>query len=360
MEPLQFPTKFRSHSREDGRLRSTALDYYLKRFRGEFGSEKLGVLEQSPKRFEGWLDSLDFTTGREGRRVTQKLSPASWNRYYEVGRRIFNWAVAQGFAKANPFLKFSKRPERNKRETRISAGQEKALFEALPKLWRKRQRTEMKRRLIGAIDLGLREGEMLKVQVKHVDYQTWRVTLPPENTKGGASTDRAEAVYAMTPRVQKVLEERRSLGADRFVFGSESGAYVASFDKGWRELFKHAGLPVGRKGGLIWHDLRHEFVSHLVDEGGAIHEVKEAARHKDIRTTERYMTAKEERLKAVMAKMATRAVFSVRPLPLSQAPRGRVGQIEKGLRKNSRDAPRTVVVPSLRSPANSPDTCSLS
>ena len=111
--------------REDGRLRSTALDYYLKRLRAEFGSEKLGLLEQSPKRFETWLDSLDFTTGREGRRVTRKLSPASWNRYYEVGRRIFNWAVAQGYAKANPFLKFSKRPERNKRETRISVGQEK-------------------------------------------------------------------------------------------------------------------------------------------------------------------------------------------------------------------------------------------
>ena len=70
--------------REDGRLRSTALDYYLKRFRAAFESEKLGVLEQSPKKFEAWLESLDFTTGREGSRVTRKLSPASWNRYYEV------------------------------------------------------------------------------------------------------------------------------------------------------------------------------------------------------------------------------------------------------------------------------------
>lgn len=303
-----FVKNYVQKRREDGKLRSTSLDFYLERFRSEFGSERLGSLEQSPRRFESWLNSLDFTAGPEAKRVTQKLSPASWNRYFEVGRRIFNWAIAQDFAKANPFLKFSKRPERNKRETRISPEQERALFEALPKLWRKRQRTEMKRRLIAAMDLGLREGEMLKVQVKHVDYQTWRVTLPPENTKGGASTDRAEVVYAMTPRVQEVLKERRSLGEDRYVFGSESGAYVASFDKSWRELFRHAGLPVGRKSGLIWHDLRHEFVSHLVDEGGEIHEVKEAARHKDIRTTERYMTAKEERLKALMAKMATRGV----------------------------------------------------
>ena len=62
---------------------------------------------------------------------------------------------------------------------------------------------------------------------------------------------------------------------------------------------------VGRKGGLTWHDLRHEFVSFLVDQGGEIHEVREAARHKDIRTTERYMKAREVRLKALMSKLST-------------------------------------------------------
>jgi site-specific recombinase XerD len=66
-------------------------------------------------------------------------------------------------------------------------------------------------------------------------------------------------------------------------------------------------LSVGRKGGLTWHDLRHEFVSFLADQGGEIHEVREAARHKDIRTTERYMKAREERLKALMGKMASRS-----------------------------------------------------
>ena len=64
---------------------------------------------------------------------------------------------------------------------------------------------------------------------------------------------------------------------------------------------------MGRKRGLTWHDLRHEFVSFLVDSRAEIHEAKEAARHKDIRTTERYMKAREERLKALMGKMASRS-----------------------------------------------------
>ncbi len=106
-----------------------------------------------------------------------------------------------------------------------------------------------------------------------------------------------------------MLEARRGQfnHPERYVFGAESGAYVASFDKSWRELFRHAGLPVGRKGGLTWHDLRHEFISFLADQGGEIHEVREAARHKDIRTTERYMKAREERLKTLMGKMAMRS-----------------------------------------------------
>jgi hypothetical protein len=66
----------------------------------------------------------------------------------------------------------------------------------------------MRRRLIAAIDLGLRQGEMLKVQVKHVDFTNWKITLPPENAKGGATTDRPEFVYAMTDREREVLNER--------------------------------------------------------------------------------------------------------------------------------------------------------
>jgi integrase len=131
----------------------------------------------------------------------------------------------------------------------------------------------MYRRLVAAIDLGLREGEMLKVQIKHIDFTSWAITLPPESAKGGATTDHAETVYAMTPRVQ-MLESRQGQLNDpeRYVFGAESGVCVASFDKSWRELFRHAGLSVGRQGGLTWHDLRHEFVSFLADQGGEIHE----------------------------------------------------------------------------------------
>ena len=71
-------------------------------------------------------------------------------------------------------------------------------------------------------------------------------------------------------------------------------------------MFKLAGLSVGRRGGLVWHDLRHEYGSLLIEQGATIVEAKELMRHSDIRTTARYLKANGERLRELSAKMGQR------------------------------------------------------
>src|SRR4029077_3882697 len=80
---------------------------------------------------------------------------------------------------------------------------------------------EMRRRLYAAFDLGLRHGEIVKVQLKHIDFKPIEVTvddevrqvlsiaLPPSVTKGGKTTGETEYVYAGTDRLKKELEKRR-------------------------------------------------------------------------------------------------------------------------------------------------------
>jgi hypothetical protein len=64
---------------------------------------------------------------------------------------------------------------------------------------------EMRRRLIAAFDGGLRAGEMLRIQLHHVDWkpmivtqadgtrtQAYEITLPPTLTKGGKTTGQTE------------------------------------------------------------------------------------------------------------------------------------------------------------------------
>jgi integrase len=334
------------HVEEDG-LRSNSVDAYLDVFRAQFGEKKLTALAASPYTFETWLKDK----ARE-----KKWENATFNRYYEHGRAMFNWAQARKLVTENPFDGFDAKPENNKRDVRITPEQERALFEALDQLdappkckltrvtaemvaeiraraeageaqkaiaivfnisrplvsqivnghvHRPRRGTlgaEMRRRLIAAIDLGLRQGEMLLVQVKHIDFDTWTLHLPAAITKAAAD----QWVPVVTARVQEMLTERRALGADAFVFGREDGRFVGSFDKTWIRLFKLAGVPPGRKVGYVWHDLRHEYGSYLIEQGATIQEAKELLRHADIRTTARYLTADETRLRELAGKLAQR------------------------------------------------------
>lgn len=48
---------------------------------------------------------------------------------------------------------------------------------------------------------------------------------------------------------------------------------------------------LGRLGGRLRHDLRHECCAVVADSGGHIHEIREHARHGDIRTTQRHRSS---------------------------------------------------------------------
>jgi integrase len=339
---------------EAHKLRSDSTKAYIGVFRKQFGAEKLSALAADPLKIEIWLQES------EGER---KWTPATYMRYVQFGRGLFNWAVKRKKVAENPFAIINPKPGIKERGFRFSAEQEARLLAACelldeprksrlvkvtsalveeireraatgiaqkdiaaemnlsralvcqivngriwnPSVRRRSVAKEMRRRLIAALDTGLRQGEMLLVQVKHVDYEQWVIQLPAANTKGGATTGEDEEVEAGTERLRAVLTERRFLGPEGYVFGKENGDYVASFDKSWRRLFKLAGLPVGRKSGYVWHDARHEYGSTLVEHGATIVETKEMMRHRDIRTTARYLTANKDRKRELAAKADRRA-----------------------------------------------------
>lgn len=233
--------------------------------------------------------------------------PVNTHRWWEYGNRFFNWAKKRKrWVKENPCELVDERLIGNgkarKRNSRITEEQEAALLKVGPSLpdW-----SWMRRWFIGALDPGLRRSELLHVKRKHVDYKNWKILLPVTKSQ------EPQYAYVATPRLREVLEQRRFLDANAYVFGDDSGELVSEsmFERRWKAWFEAAGLPIGLKveGGLVWHDLRHEFVSYLLDQGVAIHEVKELARHASIETTMGYATALEGRLKESAAKMARRS-----------------------------------------------------
>ena len=115
----------------------------------------------------------------------------------------------------------------------------------------------------------------------------------PDATKGGKMTGETQCLYAATLRTSRMLEARRFQLQSRraaYIFGSEVGGYyIASFDKSWRALFTLAGLDWGRAKGLTWHTTRHEFISRVAETTKNPKDAQEAARHKRLETTQRYM-----------------------------------------------------------------------
>jgi site-specific recombinase XerD len=166
-------------------------------------------------------------------------------------------------------------------------------------------------RFYAAFDLGLRSNEMLRVQLKHVEFKPVRIdidgkarevfviALPPQNTKGGKTTGEIEHVYVGTERLKKELTARRfslKKNPEAFVFGTQDGSPVKGFRRMWRELFRLAGLDFGRAKGLVWHTTRHEFVSRHAENTGDPVLTQHLARHKDLRTTQAYFHVRNSRL----------------------------------------------------------------
>lgn len=306
----------------------------------------------------------------------------TWNRYYELLNTVFNRAIkwkTSGVSRmaVNPMAAIEKKTGTKKKfETRVEEPTEQALIAACDHLNRPQHRPhsrlltwetvntlrervaageqqsklaaeygisrglccqiikgeiwnpskyrtgtkgdEMRRRLYAAFDLGLRHGEIVKVQLKHVDFKPIKVAiegevrevlaiaLPPAVTKGGKTTGEIEYVYAGTERLKLELAKRRfalKRKPEAYVFGTEAGASVKTFKRMWRELFKLAGLDYGRAKGLTWHTIRHEFISRNIENTGDPVVTQRLARHKDGRTTQGYIHARESRVMAAVVRL---------------------------------------------------------
>ena len=183
---------------------------------------------------------------------------------------------------------------------------------------------EMRDRIIGALDTGCRRGEMMKIQNQHVDWQHRWIRILKEHSK----TEVARVIpFEPSSRLEKLLRRRTFLGSEAHVFGeATTGRYVKSFRSAWETLLLVAnGIAPTRAGsgrrvsnrqalakiGLHWHDLRHEALSRLADDGVPVHELQLLAGHANITTTQRYMNARASSLAESMRKARERRVKRV-------------------------------------------------
>jgi integrase len=356
-----FIAEWKEHYAKVHDLDFTSLTSMLRAIDKDFGTYTLEYLENASLQIERWLNEL----GRQ-----RRWADNTWNRYYQMFNSLFVRAIKwkNGTVvrmRANPMASIERRTGCKRRfRVRLEKGIEDRLFAACDRLddvppsswtkldWNKadeirrrgaagesqltiaadfnispslcceviagsvwnpatrvrRQGTMMRLRLMMALDTGVRREEMMKIQMKHIDFNPVTVTIEGQarhvlvievQSKGEKFTGEKERVYAGTERLIAALRARRDVlqnNPEAYVFGTASGFRQQHFQ--WHRLFKLAGISLGRDKGVVWHSLRHEFCSRTAENTGDPVVAQELARHKDLRTTQGYLHARRTRVLA--------------------------------------------------------------
>lgn len=243
--------------------------------------------ELTPGDVEGW----------KAQRLKQ-VAPATVNRSLAFLKTTFSRAIRDGLCEKNPLAgRRVKMLRENNHRDRILSREEEALIE--PHLARQDW-------LAVVVDLqtGLRQAEQLGLRRTDVDLTRAHIRL--KDSKGGGAV-----TIRLNPVALEAFRELLTLHQSRWVFPDSTGESPLTGSA----LFHRFTRACHRAGveGVIWHTLRHTFISRLVMLGVPLRVVQEAARHKSLNMTLRYSHLQPGTVQGALDTLA-----AAYPPPLSQ------------------------------------------
>jgi integrase len=261
---------------------STTLRSILERYMTEISSRKrsahteisrIKALLRRPlcHRTLALLSTSDLATYRDER--LRSVSPSTVIRElntisHAIDTAMRDWDV---YLHRNP-CKLVRRPSPPRgRNRRLRDDEEQRLLDAADS----GRNFYMRDLIVLAVETGMRRGELLSLDWRHIDLETQVAHLPM--TKNGESRDVPLSSRARDV-LQRLWEGQGSPSAGRALPTSESAVVQA-----WGHLCGRAGIT-----GLHFHDLRHEAVSRLFEKGLNVVEVSTISGHKELRMLSRY------------------------------------------------------------------------
>jgi integrase len=243
---------------------------------------------------------------------------ATVNRALGVLRAAINWGRFQDppVLATSPFHRFGvniKVRDETKRDRRIHRDEEQSLLAACLMKTDDRRSTgpAMHDRIIGALETCCRQGEMLRIQNRDVDWTQHQILIRAENAK---DHENRRIPFDPKGRLAPILNRRMALGPYAFVFGTHEGEFQDSFKSAWELLLlvahghpSNRPTPNGRVDreklkqiDLHWHDLRHEGACRLLADGVDIRVIQLMLGHSDIKTTQRYLNITDEEMRRAL------------------------------------------------------------
>jgi len=211
----------------------------------------------------------------------KKYSPATVRNTLELLRRIVNFGVNRHLCEALSF-KVKMPTVDNIKTEMLSADELARLLKVLDEAEDFQTAALMKL----ALFLGLRRGELLRLQWTDIDFEQGFVTL--RNPKGGKSE-----IIPLNDRAREVLENHPE--TSKYVFPGRKNRPRTDVRKAVTKLKEAAGLP---KDFRALHGLRHTYASMLASSGKVdLFTLQKLMTHKSPAMVQRYAHLSNEALK---------------------------------------------------------------
>jgi len=218
----------------------------------------------------GSLQPSDFTAYRDLR--LSEVSGSTVNRQFTIFHHAFEIAVKEwGLPLQSNPLNLIRRPKNNPpRARRLKNGEYSALLTAADQ-----SRNKLIKMIVTlAVETAMRRGEILNIQRGHIDLRLHQLRIPKTKTGEPRTIPLSETAVRVLPERLLAIS-----GEDQPLFPITANAFRLA----WERTKKRAGIE-----DLHFHDLRHEAISRLFEQGLGVAHVAAISGHKDFRMLARY------------------------------------------------------------------------
>jgi site-specific recombinase XerD len=256
------------------------------------------------------------------KRKKDGLKNASINRCITSLKAAINWAVKRNIIEANPLVKLERMREEdsvqkvryltdeekerlmaalNEREIEIRRGESHNDWldtrhrSLMPGFEGKDFADHLKPIVLLSLSTGIRRNSILSLKWGDINFDDRTILLRADSAKSGKQCYVPMNKVALDTLFQWKNQLKHTAPNDLVFPSPKSGKKMGSCRSSWDSLMKKAQIKDFR-----WHDMRHDFASHLVMEGVDLNTVRELLGHADMKMTVRYAhLAPEAKMRAV-------------------------------------------------------------
>lgn len=220
-----------------------------------------------------------------------KFNNNTYNTYLKKYRACFAWMVDRGYCKENPFEKIKTLKKQEKIRQLIPVDARETVVNHVRTS--KHPNYEIVMHLI--FTSLIRPSEIERLQVRDVDLKNKCIHIPANKAKTHKDRDAAlsdTCIALLIPLLSKpgILPTWYLINSN-YECGPEP-CYHGMFKKHWMKIRKDCGLPDE----MQLYSLKDSGITEMLEAGVSINQVKEAAGHADISTTNKYIGKDTEKM----------------------------------------------------------------